>query len=275
MIVFPQAKINIGLYVTGKRTDGFHTLESVFYSVPLHDALEVIEIPNSKGHIDFDSTGLEIFGKLEDNLVVRAYKILHDLFSLPSVKVHLHKVIPMGAGLGGGSSDATWMLRVLQEIFQLPLSRDELASLAAQLGSDCPFFLYDSACHVTGKGEVLKTIDFNLDGKWIVLINPSIHISTAEAFSLMKPESAPENWLNTLLDSEPQHWKPTVFNHFEKPIATEYPEIHQVIETLESAGAAYVSMSGSGSTVYGIFNDEPPAFSTMPQWQVFRLPFKE
>lgn len=275
MIVFPQAKINIGLYVTGKRPDGFHTLESVFYSVPLRDALEVIEIPDSFGQIEFNSTGLEIFGKLEDNLVVRAYKILHDTFRLPSVKVHLHKVIPMGAGLGGGSSDAAWMLRLLQSLFQLPLSRDELAGLAAQLGSDCPFFLYDSACHVTGKGEIIQAIDLNLDDKWIVLINPSIHISTAKAFSLIQPEPAPENWFETVTQSDPGAWKPLVLNHFTQPIASAFPEIEHVIETLENAGAAYVSMSGSGSTVYGIFNAEPPSFSTMPQWQVFRLPLKE
>lgn len=275
MIVFPPSKINIGLYITGKRSDGFHTLESVFYSVPLLDALEVVVIDGAHGHIEFESTGLPIHGKESDNLVIRAYKILHDLFNLPAVKVHLHKVIPMGAGLGGGSSDASWMLRLLQSLFQLPLSRDELAELSSQLGSDCPFFMYESACRVGGKGEVIQPIDFSLKGKWIVLINPSIHVSTARAFSLIHPESAPSEWFEALSSKDLKSWKSKVYNHFEKPITKLFPEIRQVIETLESAGAEYVSMSGSGSTVYGLFASEPPSFSTMPQWQVFRLQITE
>ena len=275
MIVFPASKINLGLYITGKRADGFHTLESVFYSVPLRDALEVIVVKGAHGHIEFESTGLPILGKENDNLVIRAYKILHDLFNLPAIRVHLHKVIPMGAGLGGGSSDASWMLRLLQSLFQLPLSRDELAEISAQLGSDCPFFMHDSACRVGGKGEEIEPINFSLKGKWIVLINPSIHVSTAKAFSMIKPELAPSGWFEAVSNRDMKAWKPMVYNHFENAIALQFPEIRNVIETLENAGADYVSMSGSGSTVYGLFETEPPSFSTMPQWQVFRLQFTE
>lgn len=275
MIVFPPSKINLGLYITGKRTDGFHSLESVFLSVPLRDALEVIAIEGLHGHIEFESSGFPILGKESDNLVIRAYKILHELFNLPAVRVHLHKSIPMGAGLGGGSSDASYMLRLLQSLFQLPLSRDELAEIASQLGSDCPFFIYDSACRVGGRGEEIEPIDFSLQGKWIVLIHPYIHVSTAEAFSMIKPEPAPSGWFDSLLTADMKTWKPKVYNHFEKPIAQQFPEIKLVLETLEKAGAAYVSMSGSGSTVYGLFESEPPSFSKMPQWQVYRLQFTE
>lgn len=254
MIVFPPCKINLGLYVTGKRADGFHAISSVFYPVSFCDALEIIQVSGDDGTFKFSSSGLEINGDMDSNLVVKSYKLLDALYGLPAVKIHLHKVIPMGAGLGGGSSDGAWALRLLNELFALNIPQEELLNLAANLGSDCPFFIFDEPCAVSGRGEVLSPFSLPLNGYSICLVNPGIHISTAQAFQSVCIEDAPEKWMEQLLLS-PENW--TFQNTFEIGIAAIHPEINQIKQKLKEEGALYTSMTGSGSTVFGIFKEEP------------------
>ena len=254
MIVFPPCKINLGLYVTGKRADGFHSISSVFYPVSLCDALEIIQVSGEDGTFIFSSSGLEIPGSTDSNLVVKAYKLLHALYGLPAVKMHLHKVIPMGAGLGGGSSDGAWALRLLNDLFALRIPQEELLNLAANLGSDCPFFIFDEPCQVSGRGEVLTPFSLPLDGYSICLVNPGIHISTAQAFQKVKIEDAPENWMGQLQLS-PENW--TFQNAFEFGIEAIHPEINQIKQKLKEEGALYTAMTGTGSTVFGIFKKAP------------------
>ena len=254
MIVFPPCKINLGLYVTGKRADGFHTISSVFYPVSFCDALEIIQVSGEDGTFEFSSSGLEIPGNSDSNLVVKAYNLLHALYGLPAVKMHLHKVIPMGAGLGGGSSDGAWALRLLNELFSLQIPQEEILNLAANLGSDCPFFIFDEPCAVSGRGEVLSPFSMPLDGYSICLVNPGIHISTAQAFQSVRIENAPEKWMNQLQLS-PENW--TFQNAFEFGIETIHPEINQIKQTLKDEGALYTAMTGTGSTVFGIFKEKP------------------
>jgi 4-diphosphocytidyl-2-C-methyl-D-erythritol kinase len=254
MIVFPPCKINLGLYVTGKREDGFHAISSVFYPVSFCDALEIIQVSGEDGMFEFSSSGLEIPGVTDGNLVVKAYKLLDALYGLPAVKIHLHKVIPMGAGLGGGSSDGAWALRLLNDLFQLQIPQEELMNLAANLGSDCPFFIFDEPCAVSGRGEVLSPFSLPLDGYSICLVNPGIHISTAQAFQSVKIEDAPENWMKQL-QTQPENWM--FQNAFEFGIEAIHPEINQIKQKLKDEGALYTSMTGTGSTVFGIFKQKP------------------
>jgi 4-diphosphocytidyl-2-C-methyl-D-erythritol kinase len=254
MIVFPPCKINLGLYVTGKREDGFHAISSVFYPVSFCDFLEIIQVSGEDGMFEFSSSGLEIPGVTDGNLVVKAFKLLDALYGLPAVKIHLHKVIPMGAGLGGGSSDGAWALRLLNDLFQLQIPKEELMNLAANLGSDCPFFVFDEPCAVSGRGEVLSPFSVPLDGYSICLVNPGIHISTAQAFQSVKIDAAPENWMDQLQHS-PQNW--TFQNAFEFGIEAIHPEINQIKQKLKDEGALYTSMTGTGSTVFGIFKQKP------------------
>lgn len=257
MIVFPPCKINIGLFITGKREDGFHNLESLFYPIPLCDALEAIPRADESGKAYLHLLGLPVPGDEKSNIVIRAYKLLDERFNLPSVDVYLYKAIPMGAGLGGGSANGAYMLRLLKELFNLPLTRDELMNLAAELGSDCPFFIENSPCFVKGRGELLEPTNFTLKGKYILLINPGIHISTAEAFSLIQPAAAPDTWRNALMTKEINEWQAIVKNDFEIGALDKYPQIVEAINSLMKIGASYVSMSGTGSTCYGLFDTEP------------------
>jgi len=268
MISFPQAKINLGLYITGKRSDGFHALESVFYRVPFEDALEVIQADRPSGDLRFFPSGLPIPGDVESNLVVRIYRKLHERFGLPAVDVYLHKAIPMGGGLGGGSSDGAEMLKLLVRMFQLPLSKTEQLEYAAELGSDCPFFIYDSACLVTGRGEILEEFDFSLRGWQLVLINPGIHVSTGHAFSLISLKPAPTTWFDQLQHTSVDSWNEFLYNDFEAPVVKAFPEIGEVIHLLKCHGASYVSMSGSGSTVYALFKELPVLSGIPKQWSL-------
>jgi len=261
MIVFPPCKINLGLYVTGKRSDGFHTISSVFYPVSFCDALEIIQDSGEDGTFNFSSSGLEIPGDKDSNLVVKAYKLLDALYGLPAVKIHLHKVIPMGAGLGGGSSDGAWALRLLNELFALQIPQEEILSLAANLGSDCPFFIFDEPCAVSGRGEVLTPFSLPLGGYSIWLINPGIHISTAQAFQSVKIDEAPENWMKQL-QTQPENWM--FQNAFEVGIEVIHPEINQIKQKLKDEGALYTSMTGTGSTVFGIFKEKPSMEGKFP-----------
>jgi 4-diphosphocytidyl-2-C-methyl-D-erythritol kinase len=254
MIVFPPCKINLGLYVTAKREDGFHAISSVFFPIALCDALEIIQDSGEDGTFIFSSSGLEIPGSTNSNLVVKAYKLLYALFGLPAVKIHLHKVIPMGAGLGGGSSDGAWALRLLNELFSLQIPQEELQNLAANLGSDCPFFIFDEPCAVSGRGEVLSPFSLLLDRYSICLVNPGIHISTAQAFQSVRIEDAPENWMEQL-QTQPENW--TFHNAFEFGIEAIHPEINYIKQMLKDEGALYTAMTGTGSTVFGIFKEKP------------------
>lgn len=255
MIVFPNCKINLGLRITGKRADGFHNLETVFYPVPLKDALELIP-NNSDTEIDFTTSGLAVAGDPADNLCVKAYHLLKkDFPRIPPVKAQLHKAIPMGAGLGGGSADAAFMLKLLNDRFRLDIPAERLAAYALQLGSDCPFFLVNKPCFASGRGEVLETISLDLSAYRILLINPAIHIHTGWAFSHITP-ALPEKPVKEIITQPISTWKAELKNDFEAPVFAAHPAIQQTRDSLYQQGAIYAAMSGSGSTLFGIFPAE-------------------
>ncbi len=251
MIAFPNCKINLGLNVTRKREDGYHDIETAFYPVDFTDVLEIISCQDDENQ--FTVTGLPV-GDIKDNLCNKAYALLkNDHPRLPSVKMHLHKAIPSGAGLGGGSADAAFTLQLLSEKFLPGLTFSQLNSYAFQLGSDCPFFLHNKPCLATGRGENLSPVEITLSSYKIVLINPAIHIDTAWAFANIKP-SAPTKSINEIVVQPITTWRNELVNAFEAPVFNQYPEIAEVKNSLYNSGALYASLSGSGSTVYGIFD---------------------
>jgi 4-diphosphocytidyl-2-C-methyl-D-erythritol kinase len=255
VIRFPNCKINLGLRVVAKRHDGYHDIDSVFYPLPLYDALEILPDHNASlpQLINFTSSGLPIPGAAASNLCLAAGALLQkDFPSLPPLKMHLYKAIPMGAGLGGGSADAAFTLQLLNEQFNLGLSADQLQTYALQLGSDCPFFLYNQPCYAQGRGEILQPITCDLSKYSIMLVNPGIHISTATAFAGVTP-NAPGIASNEALKFPIKEWKDILVNDFEKPVFLQYPEIATIKSSLYDAGAIYASMTGTGSTVYGLF----------------------
>ncbi len=249
MIVFPNCKINLGLQILNKREDGFHNIQTVFYSIPFRDALEII--PNNK--LEFIATGLAVDGKPEDNLCLKAYHLLKEDFpQLPAVKIHLHKTIPLGAGLGGGSADAAFMLNLLNDKFKLNISTSKLLNYALQLGSDCPFFIKNKPCFATGRGEILEEINVDLSAYKIILINPGIHINTGWAFANISPASTKKS-IKEIIQQPIESWKDELINDFEKPVFNSHPQIKWIKDSLNEQGALYAAMSGSGSTVFGIF----------------------
>jgi 4-diphosphocytidyl-2-C-methyl-D-erythritol kinase len=267
MICFPHAKINIGLHITGKRSDGFHNIQSIFYPIPLCDGLEIVEARET----GIEITGREIPGNSSENLALKAYRLLQDDFKLPPVRIFLHKMIPAGAGLGGGSSDAAFMLRLLNEKFQLAIPQKKLHGYAFKLGSDCPFFLRTAACsnHVgrgdpllaAGRGDVLKKISLDLSGFHLVVIFPNIHVDTAFAYSIVKPPSERHRKqrisLREIIHKYPiSKWKNRIVNDFEEPVCKHYPLIAEVKNELYKIGAVYASMTGSGSALYAFFRKE-------------------
>ncbi len=253
MIRFPHCKINLGLSIIEKRTDGFHALETVFYPVALQDALEIIHSDEKKQEILFSHSGIAIPGNTEQNLCVKAYLLLKkDFPSIPSVKIHLHKNIPMGAGLGGGSSDGAFVLRMLNDMFNLSLSSEKLIDYAAQLGSDCPFFIYDKPCHAKGRGEILAPIECDLSNYKIALLHPQIHVSTAWAFGQLNPH-AKQKSIAQIITQPIATWKSDLVNDFEEPIFKAHPILEDIKNYLYEQGALYASMSGSGSSLFGIF----------------------
>jgi len=262
MIIFPNCKINLGLHILRKRDDGFHDLETIFYPIPLRDGLEIIQHPNPVTDIEYSSSGLSVEGNTSDNICVKAYRLLkQDFPDLPAVKMHLHKVIPMGAGLGGGSADGAFTLLLLNRKFNLGLQEQELINYALQLGSDCPFFIKNRPCFATGRGEHLEEIPLDLSAYKFVLVNPVIHINTGWAFSQLVPNSTQRS-LKDIIKTPVGNWKDELKNDFEKPILLKHPEIGHCIDTLYKAGAIYAAMTGSGSTVYGLFPaDSTPHFS--------------
>lgn len=265
MLTFPNAKINIGLHITAKRADGFHNLESCFYPVGWSDALEIL--PAEK--LSFQSSGIAIPGDPNHNLCLKAYQLLKADFDLPPVQIHLHKVVPIGAGMGGGSSDGAFTIKTLNQLFELSLSTEAMQNYARKLGSDCAFFIENKAQFCFGKGDEFEDIRVDLAGKTLVLVNPMIHISTAEAYLGVKPQT-PAIHLPEALAAPIETWKNSVVNDFEKHLLPKYPAIAQVKEELYILGASYASMTGSGSTVFGIFDNNialNQAFSNYMVWQ--------
>ena len=254
MICFPNAKINIGLQITGKRADGFHDIESIFYPVAAKDILELLPASSSQSNsIEFSSSGIAIPGNTSDNLCVKAYQLLSkDFPSIPSVRLHLHKHIPLGAGVGGGSADGAFALKLLNDKFQLGLSSNDLLQYASELGSDCPFFMINKPCFVSGRGEKLEQVCIDLSCYKILMVHPGIHINTGWAFSKITIQQHHHSLIEAI--NQPiNHWKDAISNDFEKPVFEEFPVIETIKETLYQNGAIYASMSGSGSSVYAIF----------------------
>lgn len=259
MVTFPNCKINIGLNIVGKRTDGYHNLETIFYPVQIKDAIEIID-SEFKNDISFTSTGKIVNAFDDDNLCVKAYRLLkNDFPQIPSIKMHLHKNIPMGAGLGGGSADASAVLLLLNKKFNLNISQKKLIDYALQLGSDCPFFIINKPCFASGRGEVLEEVNIDLSTYQIMVVNPNIHVNTSEAFaSLNQDDFSPIDQLQNKIKEDITTWKNVIKNDFEKPIFEKYPELSNIKNILYENGAIYSAMSGSGSTVFGIFKKETP-----------------
>lgn len=264
MIAFPNCKINLGLSITGKREDGYHNLETVFYPLPLNDILEIIS-DDPGGDVELTQSGLAIEGDPKNNLCVKAYHLLKkDFPHLPAIKIHLHKTIPSGAGLGGGSADAAAMLKLLNEKFQLNISHDQLLSYALQLGSDCPFFIINQPCFATGRGEQLEDIPVSLNGYRVMLVNPQVHVNTSWAFSQLTPIKKRRS-LKEIIAQPLSTWREDLKNDFEKIVFSKYSEIKRIKETLYNKGAIYASMSGTGSTVYGIFHSDQVISTEFPR----------
>ncbi len=255
MITFPPCKINIGLNILSKRSDGFHSIETVFYPIAWTDILEIVPNEHGREAVDFRSTGIRLFGPKEKNLCLKAYHLLAEKYPLPPVKMHLHKLIPVGAGLGGGSSDAASTLLLLNRLFKLGAEDAELEEMAVTLGSDCPFFIKNKPVIASGKGEILEVINLKMKNYFIVIVKPRVHVSTTEAYSMVKP-SRPSRSLHELVQGPVEEWKDLVQNDFEKTIFEKYPGVRNIKNKMYKLGAVYASMSGSGSAVYGIFNQE-------------------
>ena len=250
MIAFPNCKINLGVNIIRKREDGFHDLETIFLPVPFTDVLEII----SSDKTELTVTGLPV--NATENLCIKAYNLLQQKFpELPPVKMHLHKVVPMGAGLGGGSSDASFILNMLTEKFELNVNPEELRDIALQLGSDCPFFLINKPCFATGRGEILEPLDLDLTNYKILIINPGIHIDTKLAFSKIISGERKKS-IKEIIVQPIETWKEELQNDFEIPLFAEYPEIEKLKNDLYELGATYASLSGSGSSVFGLFKKE-------------------
>lgn len=258
MISFPNAKINLGLHVIEKRPDGFHNLETVFFPVGWSDALEIAEADK----FQFSTSGIAISGDPESNLVVKAYRLLQKDFKLPDLKIHLHKQIPFGAGLGGGSSDAAFMLKLLNKSFNLGLVDKELLNYAAVLGSDCPFFILNKPVFATGRGEILQETTVSLNGMFILLVKPPVEVSTATAYQMVVPQKLKIS-LPELLSLPVQEWKGKVVNQFEQSVFQLYPELEALKKQLYELGAVYASMSGSGSCIFGLFNEIPAQYKNL------------
>ncbi len=255
MISFPNCKINIGLHITEKRADGFHNLESILTPVYWQDILEIVPNDENQIDVDFKTSGVRLFGLKENNLCAKAYKLLKEHYPLPPIKIHLHKIIPIGAGLGGGSSDATFTMIMLNKMFNLNISNEDMELFSAKLGTDCPFFLHNQTIFAHEKGDIFEKLKNQSKQYFIVLIKPKIHVNTTQAYSWIKPVKRKAS-LKELIMQPIESWKENIFNDFEIPVFEKYPAIKNIKARLYKLGAIYASMSGSGSTVYGIFEDE-------------------
>ena len=257
MITFPNAKINLGLNIVEKRPDGYHNIETIFYPIHLEDALEVVPLNGSEQEYDLKISGTPIEGSPEDNLVVKAYRLLKSDYDIPPIHIYMYKHIPMGAGLGGGSSDAAFIIKLLNEKFSLGMSVEQMEAYAARLGADCAFFIKDRPVFAAGIGNVFTPIELSLKGMYIVLVKPDISVSTAEAYSHVTP-CRPVASLPELIRLPIEQWKERIVNDFEHSVFLAHPEIAAIKDKLYDMGAVYASMSGSGSTVFGIFKESVP-----------------
>lgn len=256
MVVFPSAKINIGLRIVEKRPDGYHNIETFFYPVALADALEFVVRKDNRRHDTLKVTGLMEETDTENNLVMKAVRLMRQSFDFPGIRIHLHKSIPVGAGLGGGSSDAAGMLRALNRYFGFGLTPEELRSFAGRLGSDAPFFIDNTPSFAEGVGNILSEFPLDLSSYHIAILWPNLNISTAEAYAGCVPCPTGLS-LRQLLNLPVSEWRGRVVNDFELNIFRLYPQVGRIKTALYEAGALYASMSGSGSAVYGIFREEP------------------
>jgi len=269
VIVFPNCKINLGLRILRKRSDGYHDLETIFYPLPFFDVLEIHESSGSNSKLSFSTTGLPIESNM-NNLCVRAYELLKDDFHrLPPALMHLHKEIPIGGGLGGGSADGAFALKLVNEKFGLGLTLQQLTNYALRLGSDCPFFITNKPAYATGRGEKLDDLNLDLSGYKFCVVNPGILVKTSEAFRGIEP-SVPQKSLKEIIGQDIETWKSELINDFEKPIFAQYSEIATIKNALYENGALYASMSGSGSSVYGIFEKEAELNLDFPSHYIVR-----
>jgi len=269
MICFPNAKINIGLRILEKRADGYHNIESVFYPVGWCDALEAIPM-DGFGKIELHLSGIPVPGRTDDdNLCVKLYKLLSEKHKLPSLKMWLHKTIPIGAGLGGGSSDAAHFMKMLNVMCRLNLSVDEMKMYVASLGSDCVFFIENKPVIAFERGEVTEAINLNLSGYYLGLIYPETQISTPSAYGLVKARPRKDSLKNIVQNKKISDWRDCVVNDFEKPLFEKFPVISEVKEKLYGAGAVYAAMTGSGSAVYGIFKEKTDMTHLFPAYKTW------
>jgi len=264
MVIFPNAKINIGLNITERRPDGYHNLETIFYPVKINDVLEIV--PADK--LAFESSGLDIPGSAEDNLCIKAYHLIKKDYDIPHVKIHLHKHIPIGAGLGGGSSDAAYFIRLIDQTFNLKLGVEQMQNYARALGADCAFFIESKPVFAFEKGDEFEPIKLDLSKYSIVLVMPPAHVSTAEAYRGVKPAEVKTS-LFELIDMPIEQWKRYIKNDFEESVFKNHAVIRGAKAALYEAGALFASMSGSGVSVFGIFNNTPNLSHLEGESQVF------
>jgi 4-diphosphocytidyl-2C-methyl-D-erythritol kinase len=266
MICFPNAKINLGLNIISKRSDGYHNIETVFYPINLCDALEIVPAKEEQGI--FKQTGISVDGDPQSNLVMQACRTIQQIAKLPEIDIYLRKNIPFGAGLGGGSSDAAFMLKLLNNFAELNLSNEQLEEIAAQIGADCPFFIQNQPVFAKGIGNLFTPIDFSLAGYYLTLVKPDIHVSTKDAYANVKPELPVES-IASIIQQPVSAWKDKLINDFEKSVFPLFPAIGEIKQKLYDNGALYASMTGSGSSVFGIFEEEKELKDLFPDSLVY------
>ena len=262
----PNAKINLGLRVVSRRPDGYHNLETAFYPIPLHDRLTV----EASDTFRFTASGLDVGGDSADNLVCKAYRLLASVYALPSCHLRLRKSIPFGAGLGGGSSDAAFCLKLLNEWAGLGLSLRQMESYASRLGADCAFFVSDKPVMARGVGDEFSALPLSLKGWRLLLVKPEVSVSTADAYRGVTPRR-PDDRLEDWLARPVEEWREGVRNDFEESVFAQYPPLADVKRRLYAAGAAYAAMSGSGSCLFGLFRETPDTEAFGADGQVFSL----
>jgi 4-diphosphocytidyl-2-C-methyl-D-erythritol kinase len=278
VIIFPNCKINLGLQIIRKRSDGYHDLQTVFFPIKIYDALEVIQKPGESVKkiegklgsgtvgewLQFKCTGLDVGSDPVTNLCVKAFHLLKkDFPQIPSSQMHLHKTIPVGAGLGGGSADGAFTLQLINQEFGLGISREMLLDYALQLGSDCPFFIINKPCYATGRGEFLEPLALDLSSYQFIIVHPGIHINTSQVFSEITPTGTTKS-IKEIIKQPIETWRNELKNDFEEPVFKNYPEVKKIKNELYQSGSIYAAMSGSGSAVYGIFEKEHTEFPEFP-----------
>jgi len=271
MIRYSPAKINVGLQILEKRKDGFHNIRSVVYPTGLCDILEVKALPKGTKAFQLSQSGISIGTDPGNNLVTAAWRLMKNETDMPPVAIHLHKQIPVGAGLGGGSSNASMALLALDHLAQQGISRERIEVLAGQLGSDCPFFLHQGPMMMEGRGEILSPVKLDLEGLYLVLLFPGIHVSTADAYAGIKPET-PEISLEQVISLPVTEWPGLIANDFEESLGAKFPLIRELKESLYRAGAQYASLSGSGSSLYGIFQKDPKLPNVLKDFVIWKGP---